>query len=162
MLQNEAKVVCDFCWREIGTRVVYALSPETRINAVTDMCPDCRCSFRFDYNDFAYFFGVASVLLLKNDSEKMLMKEYIEYSIELLGRLKQMPVNSLKEITTVQKKDLINLKDLASKVDEHRHKASVTEIVNMCPHTENPFKQFETYVDGKIKEKYSIRKGNLK
>jgi hypothetical protein len=162
MLQNEAKVVCDFCWSEIGTRVVYAASPEKRINVVTEMCSDCRCSFRYDYNDFGFFFGVASVLLLKNDPEKMLMKEYIEYSRELLGRFKQLPVNSLKEITTVQKQDLVRLRDLASKVDEHRQKASVTEIENMCPHTENPFKQFEQYVDSNIKEKYSARKGNLK
>ena len=155
MIQSEAKVVCNFCWREFGKRVLYSVSPEKRIKAVTEMCPDCRSSFRYDYNDFGFIFGVASVLLWKNFSEKLIMREYIEFSKDRLSIFKQMPADSLKEIVNAHREDLVKLRDLAAKVDEHRRNASVTEIENVCSYKDNPFKQYETYVNKQITKKYS-------
>ena len=155
MIQSEAKVVCNFCWREIGKREVYALSPEKRIKVVTEMCPDCRSSFRYDYNDFGFIFGIASVMLRKSDPEKMLMRDFVDYSNDRLGVFKQMPAEGLREIVNVHSEDLIKLRDLASRVDEHRQKVSVTEIVDICSPRENPFKKYEAYVNDQIKKQYS-------
>ena len=157
MIQNKAKVICNFCWREIETRVIFSASPEKRIKVVLEMCPDCRNSFGYDYNEFSIVFGVASILLWKNVSEKILMRDFVQYSESLLNHFKQMHSDDLKNIVNMHRQDLVKLKDLASKINEHEQKVSIIDIKTKCPEEKNPFKLYEIYVNRKIKKEYSAR-----
>lgn len=155
--ETKAKVVCNFCWREIETRVVTSPSPEKRIKVVTEMCPDCRNSFGYDYNEFSIIFGVASILLWKNISEKILMRDFVQKSERILNHFKQIHSDDLKNIVNVHREDLVNLKDLASKVNEHGQNVSIIDIKTKCPEEENPFKRYEIYVNRKMKKEHSPR-----
>lgn len=85
------------------------------------------------------------------------MRDFVQYSESLLNHFKQMHSDDLKDIVNVHRQDLVKLKDLASKINEHRQKVSIIDIKTKCPEEENPFKRYEIYVNRKIKKEYSAR-----
>ena len=85
------------------------------------------------------------------------MRDFVQYSESLLNHFKQMHSDDLKNIVNMHRQDLVKLKDLASKINEHEQKVSIIDIKTKCPEEKNPFKLYEIYVNRKIKKEYSAR-----
>lgn len=159
---NEAIVVCDFCWREVRKQQVYSPTAEKRVKVVFEMCPGCRASFGYDYDEFAASFAIASFLLWQNIPEKILVRDFGQYAENLLTRIRELDSHDLEDIVSKYRQDLIKLKELASKVnavfETHRARFPLPVILQFVQERDNPFIQYKNYVHKKIKEKAHLPK----
>ena len=159
MYLNEAIVVCDFCWREVGKQQVYSPTAENRVKVVFEMCPECRVSFGYDYDEFSVSFAKASFLLRQNIPEKILMRDFGQYAENLLNRIRELDSHDLESVVNKYKQDLIKLKELATEVnaafETHRVRFPLPVIIQFVQARDNPFIQYKDYVHRRIKRKYT-------
>jgi len=155
---NEAMVVCDFCWKHIRNERVYSPTPEKLVKVVFEMCSDCKSAFGYTYDELAEIFAIASFLLWKDIPEKILMRDFAQYSENLLKHIKVQDSDELSNVTNKHKQDLIKLKELAMDVNEafqrHGTRFSLIEAIRFVKGSDNPFIQYKQYVHRKIRNHY--------
>lgn len=152
---DEAMVVCDFCWKYIRNEKVYSPSPEKLVKVVFEMCPDCLVTFGYSYDDFAQTFAIASFLLWQNIPEKILMRDFGQYSETLLKHIRTQDSNDLSNVANKYRQDLIKLKKSAIEVNEaferYKPRFSLVDALRFVEASDNPFIQYKQYVHKKIK-----------
>lgn len=101
---NEAQVLCDFCGKHIRKEEVYSPSSEKLVKVKFEMCTDCRSQFSYDYDELSHTYAIAACLSLENIPEKIIMRGFVQYSLDLAGTyvVKQLKICSVHFENTIR------------------------------------------------------------
>ena len=154
MHTTEAMVVCDFCWKHIRNERVYCPTPEKLVKVVFEMCSDCKAAFGYTYDELAKTFAIASFLLWQDIPEKILMRDFGQYSENLLKDISAQYSDDLSSVVKEHRQELTKLRALAVEVNEafqRQTRFSLVGALIFVKCQDNPFIQYKQYVHRKIK-----------